>query len=317
MSPKDKRVLNEETVQLSTDTLAKHMGQTRKQRACLVFVGGLDVGKVVAVDRDNLVFGRDPLCDIVLQDDGISRKHIRVDRQGKDAIVLTDLGSTNGAFVGGERVSTAVLQQGDKVLVGRRTIFKFEVQDEIDMTYQRQIYESSTLDGLTGVFNRKYFNQRLLAELSFSRRHGLPMSLLMFDLDHFKKVNDTWGHPTGDAVLIGVAGAIKKMIREEDVLARYGGEEFVILTTGIGEEGAAAFAQRVRARIENERIESPDQRGKVLQVTASLGVATLVPEYALRQTVTMAPEIIVSVADRNLYKAKELGRNCVVASLVG
>ena len=124
-------------------------------------------------------------------------------------LVVTDLDSTNGTFVGGEKIAEAVLKDGDKMLLGRRTVLKFVLQDELEQSYQQQMYESSTRDGLTGAYNRKYFSQKLTADLSFARRHRIPFSLLMLDIDFFKKINDTHGHRTGDDGIFEVVGEVR------------------------------------------------------------------------------------------------------------
>ena len=176
------------------------------------------------------------------------------------------------------------------------------------------MYESSTKDGLTGAYNRKHFDQRIFADLSFTRRHGLPLSLLLFDLDYFKKVNDTFGHPAGDAVLVRVAEVIHAMIRAEDVFARYGGEEFAIIASGIDEAGALAFAERVRAAIASSEVIAPENPGTVLKITVSIGVASLCEDGSMNSTSTVAPHVLIGAADRNLYQAKKNGRDCVVGS---
>lgn len=303
--------LTDRTMQLDRSTVAEHMRKaksTGRRKACFVILGGLDVGSVYTLEKRVARIGRDPAGDLVLRDDGISRVHAEVRRLDDERLYIKDLDSTNGVFVGGERVEQAILSEGDKVLLGRRTVLKFALHDELEQSYQQQIYESSTRDGLTGVFNRKYFSQKILSDISFARRHKIPFSLLMLDIDYFKKVNDTYGHRTGDQVLVTVTKAIKETIRTEDTLARYGGEEFAVLAQGTSLEGGKALGERIRKSIEKEEIISLGENPVPFRVTASIGVATLTPG------VVAEPEAVVSLADKNLYAAKEQGRNRVIAS---
>jgi diguanylate cyclase (GGDEF)-like protein len=301
------------TLQIDRSTVAESMRETNqsgKKKPCFIILGGMDVGSVYFLEKQVAVLGRDPTCDFVLKDDGISRKHVEVRQLTGDRIYVKDLHSTNGVFVDGERVEQAMVSDGEKVLLGRRTVLKYTLHDELEQSYQQQIYESSTRDGLTGVFNRKYFQQKIVSDLSFAKRHKIPFSLLMLDIDHFKKVNDTWGHRTGDQVLVTIVEAIKNTIRTEDMLARYGGEEFVIVAQGTDAEGGRALAERIRARVASETIVSLDDSRTSFRVTTSVGVATVIPG------VVASPEAVVSVADKNLYEAKETGRNRAIASIL-
>jgi diguanylate cyclase (GGDEF)-like protein len=181
-------------------------------------------------------------------------------------------------------------------------VLRFALFDHLDEQYQEQIYESSLRDGLTRAFNRKYFDERLDGEFAFALRHNTPLSLLMVDVDHFKSVNDSWGHPAGDAVLVDLAAHVLRVIRTEDVLARYGGEEFAVLSRGIRLVEAVAFGERLRAAIEKHVFKCGAQR---IPVTVSIGVAAL-PSAAIGQ-----PAALVRAADDALYRAKAAGRNRV------
>ena len=300
-----------QTIQIHRSTMVEKMrrleGEGRRQ-PCFVILGGLDVGGVADIPKGGMSIGRDPGCDLVLKDDGISRVHARVRLRDPESIVIEDRNSTNGTFVAGERVESAVLREGDKVLLGRRTILKFALQDELEESLQRSLFESMARDGLTGAFNRKHFDRKIASDLSFALRHRLPLTLLMLDVDHFKSVNDTYGHPTGDHVLVTLTRAIQEMIRNEDTLARYGGEEFGVIAQGTPPAGGSALAERIRDRIEREPLTSLDESPTPFTVTVSIGAATL-PAGG-----SGTPEALVSAADRNLYRAKEAGRNRVVSS---
>ncbi|MCP4600645.1 MAG: diguanylate cyclase [Proteobacteria bacterium] len=304
--------LSERTVQISRSTVADQMrrASTGRRKACFIILGGLDVGNVVVLDKSVMTIGRDPKCNLVLRDDGISRHHAEVTRGDADYIVIRDLNSTNGTFVDGKKVMEVTLRDGDKVLLGRRTILKFVLQDELEETYQRQMYESSTRDGLTGVFNRKYFIEKIISDLSFALRHKIPFTLLLLDIDFFKKVNDTYGHRTGDKVLVAVTDAIASTIRTEDVLARYGGEEFAVIAQGTNLEGGRALGERIRKNVADKYVTAANDTEDVVRVTVSTGVTTVPPGLARK------PEVVVSAADKNLYKAKESGRNKTIASQI-
>ena len=175
------------------------------------------------------ILGRSDDVDLRLNDDGVSRHHAAVRIEG-DRAILTDLDSANGTFCNGARLSgPRVLGDGDKISMGGATILKFTYQDALDEQLARQLYESAVYDGLTGLYNRRAFDERLRAELAFANRHGKPLALVIADVDHFKRINDQHGHPFGDQVLREIARRLAATTRAEDVLARFGGEEFIIL----------------------------------------------------------------------------------------
>ncbi len=303
--------MSDKTMQIDRSTIAQQMERatSSSKHASFIILGGLDVGSVVEIEGMEATLGRDPKCEIPLRDDGISRHHAEVTRMG-NTLVVRDLNSTNGTFIDGKRIDQATINDGDKVLLGRRTILKFVLQDELEETFQRQLYESSTRDGLTGAYNRKYFIDKIVTDTSFAKRHGLPFTLLLLDIDFFKKVNDTYGHRTGDKVLIAVTDLVSNTIRTEDVLARYGGEEFAIIAQGTDLEGGRILAERIRERVADTPVTAADDPGTVVCVTVSIGVATAMPGVA------PLPDAMVSASDKNLYEAKETGRNKVVCSLM-
>ena len=162
----------------------------------------------------------------------------------------------------------------------------------------------SRVDGLTQLYNRAHWQIRLDEEFKRSIRYESPMSLIMFDLDHFKVVNDTYGHLGGDAVLVAVAQIVRDSLRDSDIAGRYGGEEFGIVLVNTTTEGAVVVAERIRATIESTPIAFDDG---FINATASLGVACFTPNYS-------TIEEFIAASDEALYKAKQAGRNKVVAS---
>jgi diguanylate cyclase (GGDEF)-like protein len=278
------------------------------KRPCLLRLTGSQLGEVLTIDGE-LVIGRDAECGLSLPHDrGVSREHAKLVALG-DGALLVDLGSTNGTFVDGVSVKEKLLVEGDKIRVGQTTVLKFVRYDEAELRMQRRLVDEALRDGLTRIFNRRYFMERLDSELGFGDRHGTPVSLVLFDLDHFKALNDRYGHLCGDRVLCDLAQVCGRTLRSEDVLARYGGEEFIVLLRGIMHEGALRLGERLRRSIELAQL------GEGLvpprAVTISVGVATFTAnDY---KPVKTARERLVAAADTALYRAKNAGRNCVRA----
>jgi diguanylate cyclase (GGDEF)-like protein len=275
-------------------------------RATLTVLSGLNAGQVFALDAVDHIIGRGTEADVWLEDPAISRLHTRVGRRPDGRFVLEDLGSTNGTFVAGRKVEARVeLQSGDRIQLGPNLMLRFGLTDDAEEELQRRLYESSTRDALTRAFNRKYLNERLVAEIAHARRHKTQLSVLMMDLDRFKDINDAHGHLAGDMVLRVVSAHVARLIRIEDVLARYGGEEFVLLVRSTTRDDAAKLAERVRSTIEKLQIAALPE-GRTLSVTTSIGVASLSE---------LSPESggteLIAAADARLYRAKVAGRNRV------
>jgi diguanylate cyclase (GGDEF)-like protein len=251
------------------------------------------------IEGEKTVIGRGQGAQIRLLDDGISREHAQLVIQG-DRVVLEDLGSTNGTYCNGLKVDRKELADGDKILVGSTTILKFTYHDNLDEIFQKQMYESALRDGLTKAFNKRYFTDRLESEFTFSTRHMTPLTLVLFDIDHFKSVNDTFGHPAGDHVLMELSNMMGAQLRAEDIFARYGGEEFAVVCRGSDAVQGQIVAERLRKAVEANNFA---YEGKRIPVTISLGIAIL-PDPAIAD----ASELI-RVADEALYASKKSGRN--------
>lgn len=269
---------------------------------CLVVLVGQNVGEAHRLTGSESVVGRSASTTISLDDDAISRKHAKVICLEKE-VILEDLGSANGTFVNGERVTRCVLHDGDKVRLGHTTVLKFTYQDKIDQAFQRHMYDAALRDGLTKIFNKKYMYDRLIAEAAYAQRHNGDLSLVLIDVDHFKKVNDTYGHPAGDYVLARLAELVSTTLRAEDVFGRYGGEEFLVICRGIPLANASVVGERLRVAIQSSVFEFA---GKVIPLTVSVGVASRIPGQ-----LETASQLFVA-ADGALYEAKGAGRNCVV-----
>ncbi|HME89800.1 MAG TPA: GGDEF domain-containing protein [Myxococcaceae bacterium] len=282
----------------------------QRQSAFLIVIqarSAAGIGRMYKLDKSEVVLGRSAECQFQVDDDGISRKHAKVSLGNDNQFQVEDLGSTNGTFLNGVRIEAAALQDGDKIQIGSNTVLKFSLQDQVDEQYQRSIYESATRDGLTRIFNKKYFMDTLRKEFAYCLRHRVPLSVLMFDVDHFKKINDSYGHQAGDYVLARIAQRINETIRTEDVFARYGGEEFAIMLRESTEDQAYTCAERCRRAID---ITDFQFGGSPMRVTISLGIASLLDtDYA-------TPEDLIAAADKYLYRAKKGGRNRADAKLV-
>ncbi|MBI3183339.1 MAG: GGDEF domain-containing protein [Myxococcales bacterium] len=294
----------------SVHIIADLLSKARTQNAYLIVISAksaASIGRMLKLEKTEVVLGRSADAAFQVEDDGISRKHCKVTLAPSGHFQLVDLGSTNGTFLNGIRVSVAILQDGDKIQVGSNTVLKFSLQDQLEEQYQRSIYESATRDGLTRIFNKKYFLDTLRKEFAYCLRHRVPLSMVMLDVDHFKKINDTYGHQAGDYVLARIAQKINETIRAEDLFARYGGEEFALLLRESAEDNAIICAERCRRAVD---VADFNFQGTPIKVTISLGVATLLDsDYS-------QPEDLIAAADKYLYRAKRAGRNRVDCKVI-
>jgi diguanylate cyclase (GGDEF)-like protein len=269
--------------------------------SCLVQIAGPNPGKRFVLGQREHVVGRDHDCDIVVDLDNVSRRHARfsVTTHG---VTVEDLGSTNGTYVGEKEIREQTqLRSGDFVKVGGG-LFKFLSGNDLELLYFEEIYRLTIVDGLTQVNNKRFFMEFLEREMGRCHRYGRALSLLMFDIDHFKQVNDTQGHLAGDHVLAELGQLIRQRIRKEECFARYGGEEFAVVLPESGPDKARKFAEKIRKLVEDHPFAF---EGKGIPVTVSIGVADLSSDMT-------EPHQFIKVADANLYKAKKGGRNRVV-----
>ena len=293
----------QEPIEKTVITSVGKVEEVGEKHAYILFLSGPLVGKLQELKDGETIIGRAPEIDIPINDTRISRQHISISVQPA-GVTLTDLGSTNGTFVNGTRIQTHNLQDGDKVQISSGTIFKFAHQDNLENIFHQELYKMAVLDAVTGIFNKRYFLDRLKEEFSHCVRAKQPLALLMIDVDHFKKINDTHGHLAGDFVLAHIAKTIKSMTRASDILARYGGEEFVVILRNTEEKGASQMAERIRKQVEK----SPATfEAHTIPVTVSLGAASLDEEDY------KSPELFIESADKYLYQSKESGRNKITS----
>ena len=282
---------------------------TEKNRGVLTLLTGALQGTIIAIDeRNDLTLGRSKGATVLIPDPSLSRVHARVFRRQtptRTEFYIEDLQSTNGTFVAGHRISTpTLLGDGVRVTLGRRTALRFSLQDALEEQALIRVHDAAVRDRLTGVFNRGAFEDRLQSELGVSRRRGTPIALLLFDIDHFKRLNDTHGHLAGDAVLRAVAQCAQTTVRREDVVARYGGEEFAVILRSVSSRSAFVMAERVRVAVEDQRTTYNDT---VIGATVSVGVV-----HAMSGKAVESPAAFIAAADAALYEAKHQGRNRVV-----
>lgn len=296
----------ETTKVLSNDqaTLQQELAKAKEQEACLIIIRGTPQGHRFFLTQPEMTIGRDPSADISITDQSISRKHAKVLKQG-DRVVLTDLGSANGTLVNDQRIGSGdsrTLAKEDMIKMGN-TILKFLPAGELEILFYGNLGSAAHTDALTKIYNKRYLLEALDAEFKRAKALHADFSILFFDLDHFKKVNDTHGHDAGDHVLREFAQLIRTgHLRPKDVFARYGGEEFVVLLGNTNATQALEIAERIRAAIETHPFL---YEGKRLPVTTSLGVAEL-------RTGIDTAQALMKLADQALYEAKSGGRNRVV-----
>lgn len=272
-------------------------------KSCLVKIHPAVLGEgLIDLPDHRFIIGRSSECNLSLfEDQAVSRQHAYIERR-PEGFVVVDLGSTNGSYVNDEPITERVLSTGDLIRIGSH-IFKY-LSNDVEAQYHQTIFTMIVTDGLTGVFSRRYFEEALDREVVRSQRHHRPLSLVMFDIDSFKSVNDEHSHLVGNEVLREVCRRVAPSIRRDEVFARWGGEEFVVLLPESKRDQAAAFADRLRKLV----ADAPITVGTLqLPVTISLGVGITNGEPHIDG------HALVLEADRNLLRAKAAGRNCLRA----
>jgi len=258
------------------------------------------LGKRFVLESSPTRIGRGADNHILLDGDSVSRRHAHLERSN-DGWSLVDDGSTNGTYLNDELLTRgSVLANGDRIKIGS-TIFKFLSGTDVESQYHEEIYRMTIVDGLTQVHNKRYLFDALEREVVRARRHGRDLGLLMFDIDHFKQVNDAHGHLAGDAVLKDLVSVVKERIRRDEILARYGGEEFAIILPETKLEGALALAESIRIKVAQARFSF---QGQVIPISISIGIAIL--DERDRNAADL-----IQRADDQLYQAKRGGRNRV------
>jgi two-component system cell cycle response regulator len=276
------------------------------ERRTLTIIGGTQAGQSFTLTASQHVVGRGEGADFQVSDPDVSRLHARVSMADGGGYQVDDLGSMNGTFVNGQRIKRCHLAVGDRIQCGPNLVLRFAVTDDIEEELHRRMYESSTHDQLTRVFNRRYLMQRLAAEVAHARRQGQALAVVALDPDGFRKVNDVHGHMVGDVALRAIAARTARIIRTEDVFARYSAGRFAILSRATSTEGARVLAERLRTAIHD--LEIPVE-GPPIRLTASFGAVSI------EELPTQAPPAeLLSRADARVSLAKSLGRDRVCIS---
>ena len=285
-----------------TEVVEPALLETTSAAECVVVIYTTEpalLGKRFVLDQSPIRLGRGGDSHIVLEGDSVSRRHAHLDRRLGTWFVVDDQ-STNGTYVNEGQVEGELqLENGDRIKVGP-TILKFLSGADAEAKYHEEIYRMTIIDGLTQVHNKRYLIEALDRDVLRARRHGRELSVLMFDIDHFKNVNDRYGHLAGDHVLRELARVVSERTRRDEVFARYGGEEFALILPETSLEGARQLAENLRQRIEDHEF---GFQGEIIPVTMSMGGATLVGD--------MNGQDLITAADAKLYEAKHQGRNRV------
>ena len=271
------------------------------QAGCLVRIHPMELeNKLVRLTLAETTIGRQPSCDIFCDDPSISRRHAVI-LKDENGFFLRDCQSTNGTYVDNQRVSQVPLRDNDQIRVGNH-IFKFLADDSIETRYHETVYNMMTKDGLTGAYNKRYLVESLEREFERAKHYGRTFSVIMLDIDHFKQLNDTYGHLAGDEVLQQFAHRLHRLAQCDQMVARFGGEEFSVILPETGLGNALELAEQIRADIDKAPFHT---NAAPLDVTASLGVA----ELDLEKHTCFSD--LLEAADQRLYEAKESGRNRV------
>ncbi len=270
--------------------------------AFIVILYGPDMGRRLPLGDEPFVIGRVEPAELCIAQESVSRRHSRIFRkEGRHHI--EDLGSTNGTFVNDQLVKEHPLDNGVQIKIGR-SILKYMNGNDVEARYHEEIYRLMMTDALTSALNKRAFSEALPREVARAQRYKRPLSIVLFDIDHFKKINDTYGHVAGDSVLRQLAGLVRPRIREHDLFGRVGGEEFALLLPEVDIHGARVVAEKIRQAIESARFIIKEES---FSATVSLGCATL-PETG------GVGDKLYEKADQALYAAKQGGRNRVVVA---
>ena len=284
----------------------------RDLKPALVFLSGELIAVPIPLEREEVILGRALEADVRINDSQVSRQHARISATPSESrvamdYVLHDLDSRNGTFVNGRRVKREMLENGDKITVGE-TILRFDLLDEIDREYQRQIHRLISHDDLTGLLSSRSFFSELRREASRATAEGRPFCVLMMDGDNFKGVNDTFGHLTGSKTIEEIGFSITTNLRSGDAAARFGGDEFAAFLLDADLAQGIVAAERIRESIEEYAfsVVKPGSTRVTHHITVSIGVASFPSDSS-------DPIELVEMADSALYRAKRGGRNKVTA----
>ncbi|MEI6092131.1 MAG: GGDEF domain-containing protein [bacterium] len=284
---------------VSNNTLNIKLENAKKDKASLRQMNGKFIGRKYPINKGSTLVGRDPGLDITIQEESVSRRHAEMIFDG-DSLQVVDLDSTNGTYINDKPIKNKTATHGDLIRFGS-IVFKYIPSGSIETVFHDELHNLAHLDGLTGSYNRKYIVDYMETEVKRCQKLEVPFSMLIFDLDFFKKVNDTYGHLAGDYVLKETVRLLKdKVLRASDILGRYGGEEFCIILSEAPLRTALDIAERIRKAVEGHEYIFDENK---MDIRISVGVASM--------KATDTSTTLFELADKALYRAKESGRNKV------
>lgn len=295
-------IVEETTQTILVEGLVDDAAGIEPMSACLIVIAGGDIGHQHQIKINQTMIGRSINADIQVNDESVSRDHAFIIRD-KSGYRITDNESKNGCYVNDNKVDDNYLQDGDLLRIGN-TIFKFLSRNNIEQAYHEELFRLAKIDGLTNVFNHRHFSDSLKNEFDRAQRYNRELALLMTDIDHFKKVNDTFGHRAGDHILKSLAHIFVNRSRRVDYVCRYGGEEFAIILPEINIMGAFRFATMLKDAVAAHKFMFEKNE---IPLTISIGISDMMEGL-------QSADELVETADRRLYLAKEKGRNRVVSA---
>ncbi len=296
-----KNIVEETTQTILVDGVIDGGLSSEPLSACLIVIAGGDIGQQYKINIRQTMIGRSINADIQVNDDSVSRDHAFIIKD-KNGYRISDNASKNGCFVNDNKVDERYLLDGDLLRIGN-TIFKFLSRNNIEQAYHEELFRLAKVDGLTNVFNRRHFSDSLENEFDRAQRYNRELSLLMIDIDHFKQVNDTYGHRAGDHILKCLARIFTSRARRVDSVCRYGGEEFAVIIPEVNIIGAYKFASVLREAVAKHKFKFEQHE---IPITISIGISDVMEEF-------QSADELVEAADRRLYLAKQNGRDCVVS----
>jgi two-component system cell cycle response regulator len=296
---------NDNTAVTNGGSIQEKIKKAQKALPCLRQISGRSIGKKFPLKKGSNILGRDPGLEICIQDSSISRRHAEVVLHEDKRLSIIDLNSTNGVYLNDEKIKNVIIDAGCIIRFGG-VVFKYISGGDIEAVYHDELHNLANLDGLTGIYNRKYLMDYLSNEFKRCKNLSVPLSFILFDLDHFKNVNDTYGHLAGDYVLKETSKIISStVLRSNDIFGRYGGEEFSVILGETPILRSTEIAERIRHAVANHNFEYD---GKKLPITISIGVSSITDS-------TQSYEELIAETDKLLYKAKSNGRNKVCSSI--
>ncbi len=281
-------------------------GKSETGRGCVLQIYPATAhSEMCPLSNRRTLIGREPSCDITLDDDAVSRSHAAIELD-QSCYFVTDLGSRNGTFVDDKLLRERCRLNGGELIRLGGTILKFMASMDEEAQYHAVVHQLMTRDQLTNSFNRSYLMsalKKLLPRCQFTQQN---LAVIMLDIDHFKKVNDSYGHLVGDEVLRVFSERIRRTLRDDNTFCRLGGEEFIVISEQTNLPDAVRIAERIRLAVSSAPFGT--QSGPI-QITCSLGVMTL--DHLKEITI----DVLLSGADDRMYAAKASGRNCVRSPL--